>query len=398
MQKIGLLLLALLLTLSFTADGVAETEEEPILVSTFFFETDIREALGELVLQTGINIIWDDTVRGSVTLDLEDVPFERALQMMLISGGFTYRKVEDFYLVGLPDPRSPMFKELTQTESVRLQYLNVSEARALLPRFYDDYLRGSGDSYTMTVTAPPAIIERLLDDLAKIDTPQKEVMIKAIVTEISTEVLDDLGGTLFEWSTEGFPEWDSDGFFGIGLPTPGTVSLETGLFGQLEARIRALAQDDMAEIHANPQIRVTDRSTADLFMGDTRHIVLTPEGAASRLERVDVGVALNVTPRVLDNNQIRLEVAPEISHVTDERREDLIVRRSNISTTLFLEDGQTALLAGMTLEEILEQERKVPILGDIPLLRLLFRQTTERVGERELMIFLTAEVIEKGNQ
>ncbi len=147
-------------------------------------------------------------------------------------------------------------------------------------------------------------------------------------------------------------------------------------------------------MRANPQIRVVDRRTANLFMGDTRHIILTPEGAASRLERVDVGVTLNVTPRILGDDQIHLTIAPEISHVTDERREDLVVRRSEMSTTLFLDSGETALLAGMTVEDILRQERKVPILGDIPLLRLLFRQTIEKESERELMVFITAEILE----
>ena len=393
-RRIGLLVVLLLLGLA--AGAGAETDE--ITVSTLFYETDIREALGELVLQTGINIIYDETVRGIVTLDLDNVPFEQALRMLLIGGGFTYRKVDDFFLVGLADPRSPMFQSLVETETVRLQYLTASEARALLPTFYDRYLRTPGEGYTMTVTGPPDIIERLRTDLAKIDTPQQEVLIKALVTEISAEALEELGGTFFNWSTQGFPAWDSEGLFSIGLPAPGTVSIETGLFGQLEARIRALEQNDEATVRANPQIRVVDRRTANLFMGDTRHIILTPEGAASRLERVDVGVTLNVTPRILANNQIHLTIAPEISHVTDERREDLVVRRSEMSTSLFLESGETALLAGMTVEDILEQERKVPILGDIPLLRLLFRQTIERQSERELLVFITAEIIETGRR
>ena len=396
-MKRRIVVLLLVMFWSSLVAGVAADDD--VRISTMFFQEDIREALTELILQTGTNIIFDDTVRGTVTLDLVDVPLERALEMILMSGGYSYRQMDDFYIVGLPDPRSELFGSLTEMETIRLQYIPVAEARSLLPSYYDRYLRSStGDDYTMTVTAPQNVTERLKADLAKIDVPQQEILVRAIVTEISLEALHELGGTLFQWSTEGFPNWDSDGLFSVGLLSPGNLSLETGLFGTLEAQLRAMQQDDRVDIRANPQIRVVDRSTANLFVGDTRHMILAPEGAASRLEQVDVGVSLDVTPRIVDGERIHLTVAPEISHATNERREDLVVRRSEISTTLYLENGQTALLAGMTIEEILEQERKVPILGDIPLLRLLFRQTTERVGERELLVFITAEIIEKENR
>ena len=392
------LMMVMMCFVCVATSGVWAQEQEQPLVSTLFFMEDIREAINELVLQTGINIIYDETVRGIVTLDLIDVPLEKALDMMLLAGGFTYQKIDDFYLVGLPDPRSPIFQHLVTTERIQLQYITAADARALLPQFYDNYLRSVGTEYAMTVTAPAHLIERLKNDLAKIDVPRHEVLIKAIVTELSMEALEDLGATLFGWSTTGFPSWDSEGLFSIGLPSPGNISLGAGLFGTLEARLRAMEQNDLADVRANPTVRVIDRNTANRFVGDTRYIFLTPEGAPTRLEQVDVGVSLNVTPRILDNDRIQLTVSPEISHVTDERREDLVVRRSEISTTLFLQNGQTAMLAGMTVNEVLEQERKVPILGDIPLLRLLFRQTTERVSERELLVFITAEIIEMGNQ
>ncbi len=365
-------------------------------VSTLFHETDIREALSELIMQTGINIIYDDTVTGTVTLDLDDVPFEQALEMILMGGGFSYRKVDDYYLVGLPDPRSSVFQEMAVTETVELNYVTAADAAELLPNFYSDFIQIPSEGHALTITAPPEIIERFKADLEAIDTTQQEVVVQAVITEVSTEALDSLGGGFLEWSTDGMPDWDSDGFFSIASPSSDTVALETTLFGNLEAELRALEEDGMAEIHANPKIRTADRNTADLFVGDTRHITLTPEEGTSRLETVDVGIALQVTPRVLDNDRVQLEVEPEVSHVTDERDQDLVVRRSEIATTIFVEDGQTAVLAGMTVEDILEQESKVPILGDIPLLRLFFRETTERVRERELLVFISAEIMEKG--
>ena len=82
--------------------------QEP-LVSTVFFETDVRDAVNELIFQTGINIIMDETVRGIVTLDLRDVPLEKALTMLSMAGGFSFRKIDDYYFLGIADRGARLF-------------------------------------------------------------------------------------------------------------------------------------------------------------------------------------------------------------------------------------------------------------------------------------------------
>lgn len=109
---------------------------------------------------------------------------------------------------------------------------------------------------------------------------------------------------------------------------------------------------------------------------------------ATRLERVEVGMHLKVTPRII-GDEIVLAIAPEMSHFVSESKSSLVVKQSSVSTTVRLKDGQTAVLAGMTLQEEGDQTRKVPILGDIPIIRWLFRSDAERAAEKELLIFVT---------
>lgn len=94
---------ALLVVMMLSLGAVAE-ETQP-LVNLFLFETNVRDALSEISMQTGVNIIPDSTVSGLVTVDLQDVPLERALRMILIGGGYAFKKIDDFYLVG--PARSP---------------------------------------------------------------------------------------------------------------------------------------------------------------------------------------------------------------------------------------------------------------------------------------------------
>jgi len=135
---------------------------------------------------------------------------------------------------------------------------------------------------------------------------------------------------------------------------------------------------------------VASGKEAELFIGN-RQIILVQgeETTATRVERLEVGVSLRVLPTVTGNGEVVLEIAPEISQFVDESKSNLVVKESALSTTIRLASGQTALLAGMTVTETVDSDKKVPILGDIPLVRWLFRTETNRDSDRELLIFVT---------
>ena len=124
-------------------------------------------------------------------------------------------------------------------------------------------------------------------------------------------------------------------------------------------------------------------------MGD-RQIFLLADSSdkTTRVERIEVGMHLKVTPQII-GDEILLSIAPEMSHFVSESKSNLVVKQSSVSTTVRLQDGQTAVLAGMTLQEEGDQSKKVPILGDIPIIRWLFRSDSTRASEKELLIFVT---------
>ncbi len=382
-----LVLLLILTLLASSASLYAEDNDEPV-VSTVFFEEDIREALNEMALQTGVNIVYDESVVGTVTLDLDDVPLERALDMMLLIGGYEYQRVdEDFYIVGSPDADSPVFERITESETIKLDYITASHAVEILPPYYEDFIRTSGEADDMlTITAPENVIENFKSDLEKIDNSEPEVLIEVMVTEVSTEVIQEQGMDLFGLTTDEAGESYSiefDGMFALEAAGPS---------GQLLSQIKALEEKDKAEITANPSIRVTNKESANLFVGEERVLILELEDE-DVLEEVEVGVSLEVTPEIKGQNDVRMDISPDVSHFTEERGDQLIVRRSELSSTVMAEDDETITMAGMTLDEIVEYESQVPGLGDVPLLRWLFREEVEKQGEREMLIFITPKII-----
>ena len=389
-KTVYFLLIIILLLFSFSAITAAE-EEEPI-VSALYFESDIREALNDLMLQSGVSIIADDTVQGLVTLDLENVPLEKALQMVLLSGGYSYRRFEDYYLVSMADPRSPAFRHMAESRNIKLKYLTTSEARDLLPAFYDPFLRGSEERNEITITATPTIIENFLEELEKIDTVPQQVQIQVVVTEISSDLVREYGVDLFDYLSQGLV--GSDGFI------YDNDSVDLSWYGGQErilANLRALEKNEQLEITADPRIVVRNRGTGNLFIGEEQVIILEPEDASARLETVEVGISLEVSPRIINNDQVELNISPSFSHFTEEMDERLRIRRSEISSTIYTKNNETLVMAGMTIENRRDNVRKVPILGDIPLIRWLFRQETKEDSERELFIFITTEIVEPGS-
>ncbi len=369
-------------------------EDMPV-VSTFFFETDIREAINEITFITGVNILYDQTVRGAITLDLQDVPLEKALDMMFLTGGFVYQKIDDFYLVTLPDERSPNFKNLSTSEVYFLNYTTSAEVISLLPPYYKDFIqRSSRRENIITITAPEQVVEEIKDYIKMIDMPEKEVMIQVHVTEISTELLKERGGDLL-----GFLKADTDlpqdNYYRMLYERAGFNYLFEMDFGSLEGRLKFLAQTEDVSIEANPRILVNDRATANLFIGEEQVIFLEPANAPARLERVNVGVDVRVTPQIINDEIIRLRINPDLSHFSEERQDRLVVKRSELDTTVFARNGEALTLAGMTMSRETEFTSAVPVLGSVPLLRWFFREETERKSERELIIFLTAEIVGK---
>ncbi len=369
--------------------GFAQEEDEP-LVNIMLFETDLREALNEISLQTGVTIIADQTVSGQVTADLQDVPLEKALRMILFTGGLSFRKVDDYYIVGLPDPRNTTFSALVETEIIRLNNVTAQEVIEQLPTFLTSYVRGTPGGNILTISAPPLELERIKNLINQIDTPRRTVEIKVLVTEVSSSALKELGNGILSEFTVKKGQSVNDSWYGTIGYSGGALSLETNIWGDLITELRMLEQKQEAEIHADPRVLVADRETAELFIGDLQILpIQADEDETSRIERVEVGVVLKVTPTILPDDHILLNLAPEVSHFVSEARPDLVVKRNAVSTTVRLANGQTAVLAGMTMQDFYNLSRKVPILGDIPIIRWLFRNDIKREGDREVLVFVT---------
>ena len=375
-----------------TPDSTQTEESKQPLVSNIFQNTYILDALADISAQTGVTIIPDNTVTGFVSLELDNVPLEKALMMLLLPGGYTFVKIGDFYLVGSPDPDNPSFKYMAKTETVKLKYIDVDSAEKLLPSIYEKYIKTDTKTNMITITAPETIIQRFKKDLAKIDVPAKQVKISVIVTEISKSGLKELGtesfGINFSAGEQLNPNWST--VLGLGL---GTLDIDTDIFGQIVAKLKVLEEEKKAKIKADPWIIVNDGKSANLFVGEKQTVVLQPTAENSTVQTIESGITLEVTPRIIDNEKLEITLSPKVTNFSGERFGGLVVSQNNLSTTLYVCNGQTLMISGITTQKDSDSYSGMPILSKIPIIRYLFGKKVEQDEERKLLIFITAEIL-----
>lgn len=383
--------------------GSQEVFEEPPSITNVFYQTDIREVLAAISGQTGINIVTDRTVTGFITLDIIDTPFEDALRRILSPLGFTFRKMEGYYFVGSAYPDNPSFTLLSVTERLVPNYIKARSAQELLSSFYEPFIEVDTEANILTVTASPEIIERLKQDLAAIDVPPRQVMIEALVTEFSQEARKSLGMDL-GWFGEK-DERNLSIIAPIGDLLDSTLGLTfirpdaefEGWVGEFRGTVKAFVQDGKVNIRANPRVATLEGQKATIVVGKEEYYVISSgrEGYYyDRLERIIVGVTLNIVPYVSDNGEITVEIQPEVSDVVGTGATGLpVVSKRAVSTKIRVRDGETIVIGGLLQKNESVVKRKIPLLGDIPILGLLFSRTDKRVDEVETVVFITPHIL-----
>jgi len=167
----------------------------------------------------------------------------------------------------------------------------------------------------------------------------------------------------------------------------------------LAGKVRALMQSGNARIHARPKMAAMNGERANLFIGQDKFIRMTYTSYGTQQERIEairVGTSLSITPWTGGNNEITSRVSCEVSNIVDIDPESGIPRLSTrrAEANVRARDGETIIIGGLTQEQTERVERKIPILGDLPLIGGLFRSKSSRSIETELVIFLTPRVID----
>ncbi|MEM1230513.1 MAG: type II secretion system secretin GspD [Pseudomonadota bacterium] len=288
----------------------------------------------------------------------------------------------------------------------------------------------------IVVKADPGRIAEIRDLVAALDVRRSQVLIEAAIVEVSLTDTSNLGVELAAADGSGssvplvstsldgtigtllggiLPEDGTEinvldglaGVAGVGSPTLAAAKIDVDgvSFG---AVINALATNTDANLLSTPSILTLDNQEAKIVVANevpfrTGSFTTQADGANNpftTIQREDVGLQLTVTPHVHDGEAVRLEVSQEVSNVVDSGItigssgfSDVVTSKRTIDTTILADDKQTIVLGGLIQDDISDSVRKVPLLGDIPVLGNLFRSRNQSRTKRNLLVFLRPTVI-----
>lgn len=374
------------------ADEPAQNGEDqaaaPGTVTNIFFDTDLRQALADVADQAGVSIIPEETVTGIVSLELEEAPVEEALDLLLLAGGYVWQKIRPgVYLVVSPDPASPNFHRVAETEILKLDYINSEALQALLPEAYAQFVKFDTLGVRAVVTAPGELRETIVEQIRSLDQPPQQVMIEALVFETTRGTLRD-----FEISVQ-------DDKTGLGLATGTGVITYTDQAYALLAQLLYLSQKDCANVKANPHVVTQEGREASASVSVEQWFQVRTGRAGyeySTLQPVEARIGLTITPHVSAKGDVTCKIRPEVDDVIGVGPDQLpIITKRTVESTIRIRDGDVIAIGGL-LEKIERQtRRKVPILGDIPLIGQLFRSKHIETLQREVVIFICPHILDE---
>tara|TARA_R110000824_G_scaffold3384_2_gene16097 strand:- start:22942 stop:24993 length:2052 start_codon:yes stop_codon:yes gene_type:complete len=408
-------------------------------LSLNFQDIEVRSVLATLAEFTGLNLVASDSVTGRVTLNLNDVPWDQALALILQSQGLSSREQGNVIVVA---PAS----ELAELERQELEARNQRETLSpLVTEFIEiKYARaedlalllrgGDGDGFglltergrvsidnrtnTLLVQDTADQVRDIVRTIDRLDVAVRQVQIEARIVIARDTASRELGINWGMSSTRGFQEGDDGNFTRRDINPNGINRAQGGLavdlgaatgpgtgfsFGYLsgdillDLELRALESEGKSQTISQPRIITANQRTARISQGEERAFQSVDGNDNPDTEFKEAELSLEVTPQITPDNRIIMDlVIKNDSFRESEFGGEPPIDTNQIETQVLVDNGQTVVLGGILTTEELRQIAKTPLLGDIPLLGRLFRYTEESNEKVELLVFITPRLLDDG--
>jgi len=409
-------------------------------ISLNFQDIKVRAVLQLLAEFTGINIVASDAVQGSMTLQLNNIPWDQALDIILQTRGLDKRHVGNVILIAPAEEFANRERkeleakqDLTALEQLRSELIQINYAKAQdIATLLKDKgnsllsLRGnvSVDNRTNTVWVQdvPSRLTEIRRLITQLDIPIKQVLIEARIVNIDKGFVQNLGvrfgvsnpnhvsGTLegadslAKGNTPAATDLNSRLNVDLRAPSigdakPASIGLALAKLGKntlLDLELSALENEGTAEIISNPRIITANQMEAKIEAGEEiPYQESTSSGATSTAFKKAV-LSLNVTPQITPDGRIMLNLKVN----QDKRGTQNVagippIDTRNVQTQVLVDNGQTVVLGGIYEQEKNNQITRVPFLGKLPVVGVLFRQKQVIDKRTELLIFVTPKIIKQ---
>ena len=425
-------------------------------LSLNFQDIEVRSVLQLIADFTELNLVASDTVSGRITLRLQNVPWDQALDLILKTKGLDKRTIGNVMLVAPADEiaarekleleTSKQVEELAplRTEFIQVNYAKAADLAGLLASGEGSggllSSRGSATvderTNTMLIRDTSAKIEDIRAFFSKLDIPVQQVLIEARVVVANTSSGVDLGvkwghvglsrqrglnadGESIRFQDSNFTVggstqtiWDmrdpdDDGT--ITISRPDNLMVDLGVVGDgassfalgfsslgsglLELELSALESSGHADIIATPKVLTADQQTARIASGTEIPYQEASSSGATSVAFKEAALSLEVTPHITPDGRIIMELQINQDTVGDEFAGIPSINTNQIQTNVLVNNGETIVLGGVFETSTVESVTKTPFFGDLPVIGRFFRNTSKSERKQELLIFITPKIV-----
>ncbi|WP_100642692.1 type IV pilus secretin PilQ [Alteromonas facilis] len=424
-----------------TEEQVEELEQKSAYtgkpISLDFQDVPVRQVLQIIAQVNGFNLVTTDTVTGNVTISLSAVPWDQALDMILKIKGLGKRLEGNILLIA---PSEELMARETQelqgqqqvkslaplkSASITVNYAKAMPLSEILKSGSGGILSERGvvsvdeRTNTLLIRDTQESIDEARRVVKELDIPVKQVLIESRMVTVRDNVDEELG---VRW---GFS--DRQGDDGVSGSLEGADSIAGGVIPSLSDRLNvnlpvanpagrigfqvaslvdgtildlelsALESENKGEVIASPRITVANQQEAYIEQGTEIPYVQSTSSGATSVEFKKAVLSLKVTPHITPDNRIILDLV-----VTQDTRGETVststgpavaIDTQEISTQVLVENGETVVLGGIFQQTNTNDVTKVPLVGDLPVVGALFRNTSTIYQKRELLIFVTPKIM-----
>ena len=416
-------------TQAFAPSSVASPLYVGEKMSLNFQDVEVRAALQLLADFTGFNLVVSDAVQGNVTLNLQDVPWDQALDLVLESKGLGKRLAGNVLSIAPSDEiasrerheleahnqladLAPMRRELVQ-----VNYAKAADIASLFQSVAGMDERGSISvderTNSIIVLQPGKQLEELRRIVAQLDVPVRQVMIEARIVEAGVDFEKSLGvrwgGALRNasgWNAGGMggpaafapdPEKASAPFVDMGLSRVnsglGIAFITNNTLLDLE--LTAMEKTGNGEIISQPKVVTSDKETAKILKGTQIPYQETSGSGATSVRFKEASLSLEVTPQITPDNSIIMEVVvtkdePDYMSMVNDVPP---IKKNEVRAKVLVKDTETIVIGGVFSNSQSKVVDKVPFLGDLPYVGRLFHRDVVLEKKSELLVFLTPRIM-----
>jgi type IV pilus assembly protein PilQ len=412
-------------------------------LSLNFQDIEVRTVLQIIADFTGFNLVASDTVDGSITLRLKNVPWDQALDIVLKSQGLAKQQIGNVLMVGPADQIANRQKiELEanrqveefsplRTEFIQVRYAKATDLLALISAensMLTDRGTASVDVRTNTIIIhdTTSSIESVRRAIKVLDVPVRQVLIEARIVVASTNVGEALGirwgggygkvqnngnilsagnnlstvnrfnGNLKEGATVEEIPFGETSVVDLGVTGATASSFALGIDAAdyvLDLELSAMESDGRAEIISQPRVITADGQKAKILAGSEIPYEQASSSGATTITFKEAVLKLEVTPQITPDDRILMDLIIHKDAIGEVINSIPTIDTNQLETQVLVNNGETIVLGGIFQSEDITQVDKTPFFGDLPVIGRLFRRTTHTEDKSELLIFITPRLV-----